>query len=80
MRRTLTLALVAGGLTLGSLGAAPASAECYGAHAGATYVDVCRERVWEYQRWYLVCAIDTDGDGTADAACKKTTIIEYMGR
>jgi hypothetical protein len=77
MRKIVPLALVAGAL---SLGAVPATAAtCYGADAAATHVHVCNERVWEYQVWYLSCAVDTNGDGRADVMCAKTELIRYMG-
>jgi hypothetical protein len=77
MRKILALAFVGGAVALGA-GASPASAQCYGAVAGNSNAYVCNERVWEKQRWYLTCQIDTPND-KFDAMCAKTVLIEYYG-
>lgn len=75
MRKILALGLAAAALSV----AAPAAsaANCYGVVAGSQRAQLCNERVWEKQRWYVDCQFD----GAADKFERLCAVveIEYYG-
>ena len=46
---------------------------------GANSVGTCSERVWERNRIWYTCSLDTDFDGNPEAVCQPLFVIEWYG-